>query len=358
MATVRTTPHVEMSRTKLEVDTIVCDKMDCERVDVLYVSRDYKERGDSGEMELNEWLYTTNYQSLEEWQNLVLNKQNVYPSLRIPYDEWMEKYIAKIENVPLDDVKSLLRSLLEPLTRNKDMDDYSVNEMMQQVTDVKIRQGAASMARSERMIRLSKGHDAWEGVTWILELLPRTPYNAVQALESYLYSQPNLPDDRIIGISQCIEIIYAKFVHCENSIEKLHGLEPVEFEWFIEYLYSCMGYDTLWTQATRDGGKDIIATGKRPDGIEQVYVECKLYKKTKLSLQSVQAFSRVIDKNEVNRGVIFCTGYVGENLRKEDKRIQIWSFDNMSTLLNSHLGSNWTEYVNRIVEVQRRKYKH
>ncbi|MGO4542306.1 restriction endonuclease [Paenibacillus sp. 2TAB19] len=307
-------------------------------------------------MELNEWLYTTNYQTFEEWQNLVLDREEVYPALRIPYDEWLEKYIENINDVQHAEVKNLLRCLLEPLTRNQDTSDYAINKMMQRVADAKIRQRAEKMASSENIIRLSKGLDAWEGVTWILELLPIAPYNAVQALESYLYSQPNLPDDRIIGIEQCIEIIFAKFIHCENSIEKLLTLKSVEFEWFIEYLYDHMGYDTLWTKATRDGGKDIIARGKRPDGFEQVYVECKLYKTTRLTLQAVQAFSRVIDKNEVNRGVIFCTGYVSESLKKEDKRIQIWSYKDMHTLLNAHLGSDWIDDVNTIVGIQRRKY--
>ncbi|RJX39591.1 restriction endonuclease [Paenibacillus pinisoli] len=307
-------------------------------------------------MELNEWLYTTNYQTFEEWQSLVLSRKEVYPALRIPYDEWLDKYIGNIKDVHQEDVKGLLRCLLEPLIRNQDTSDYAVNKMMQSVADAKIRQRAIKMASSEKIIRLSKGLEAWEGVTWILELLPAAPYNAVQALESYLYSQPNLPDDRIIGIAQCIEIIFAKFIHCDNSIEKLLTLKSVEFEWFIEYLYDRMGYDTLWTKATRDGGKDIIARGKRPDGFEQVYVECKLYKTTRLTLQAVQAFSRVIDKNEVNRGVIFCTGYVSENLKKEDKRIQIWSYKDMHTLLNAHLGSDWIDDVNTIVGIQRRKY--
>ncbi|ANS76990.1 hypothetical protein AWM70_22365 [Paenibacillus yonginensis] len=307
-------------------------------------------------MQLNEWLYTTNYKSFNEWQNLVINGGDVYPSVRIPYDEWLDEYLDNIEDVPLIDVKNLLRHLLEPITRNQDLSDYSINKIMLQSKDAKLSKRAKTRASSERLIRLSKGRDAWEGITWVLDLLPNKPYNAAQALESYIYSQPNLPDDRIIGIGQCIGIIYAKFIYCENSLGKLMNLKPIEFEWFIENLYESMGYETLWTSASRDGGKDIIATAIRPDGVEQVYIECKLYKTTPLTIETVRAFSRVIEKNEVNRGVIFCTGHASESLKNEDRRIHIWTYDDMQTLFNAHLGSDWSERVERIVENKRRKY--
>ncbi|WP_368292425.1 restriction endonuclease [Dehalobacter sp. TBBPA1] len=43
-------------------------------------------------------------------------------------------------------------------------------------------------------------------------------------------------------------------------------------------MYQKIGYDTKWTPPTCDGGKDIIVTIKRPDGMEYVYIECELYK--------------------------------------------------------------------------------
>ncbi|MDT3429029.1 restriction system protein [Paenibacillus forsythiae] len=308
-------------------------------------------------MSFNEWLYTNNYQSFKEWKSLVVNKENVYPSLRIPYREWVEEYMDGIGKESIKDVKDLIRCLLGAVTRKQDLDAYSINQVLLQSENESLRERAEKMAGSERLIRLSEGQDAWEGITWILELLPTGPFNAVQALESYLFSQPNLPDDRIIGIGQCIDIIYAKFIYNTSSLEKIMSLKPIEFEWYIEALYESMGYDTLWTTATRDEGKDIIATAQRPDGFEQVYVECKLYKKTQLTIEKVRAFSRVIDKNEVNRGVIFCTGYVNKNLKNEDKRINIWTYDDMHTLLNAHLGSDWSERVKIIVENKRRKYR-
>ncbi|WP_039790275.1 hypothetical protein, partial [Paenibacillus riograndensis] len=66
---------------------------------------------------------------------------------------------------------------------------------------------ASAVLESEVYRRIENEQEAWEGLTWILELLPSKPYRAIRALESYLLAQPNLPDDRITGIEQCCEII-------------------------------------------------------------------------------------------------------------------------------------------------------
>lgn len=53
------------------------------------------------------------------------------------------------------------------------------------------------------------------------------------------------------------------------------------------------------------------------------YAECKLYKTTELSNDTVKAFGYTVIKDNINRGVLFCTGYVNESLKKLDSRIQI-----------------------------------
>lgn len=216
---------------------------------------------------------------------------------------------------------------------------------------------AEKMYHNESLHRLESGQDAWEGLTWVLELLPSRPYKAIKAIENYLTAQQGLPDDRIIGLEQCAEIILAKFIHFENPLEKITNLKPKEFEWLIEILYESMGYHTTWTPSTRDGGKDIIARIKRTDGSELVYIECKLYKTTKLDIVLVRSFRDVMNENKVNRGVIFCTGYVNENIKKFDNRIQIWTYEEINVLLNAHLGSDWIERLDLLLDNQRRKHE-
>ncbi|MEI3234695.1 MAG: restriction endonuclease [Intestinibacter bartlettii] len=118
-------------------------------------------------------------------------------------------------------------------------------------------------------------------------------------------------------------------------------LSPREFELLIASLYEHLGYEIEVTPATRDGGKDIIAKMKREEGNEVVYVECKLSKTTELNDNVIRSLFGVISYDHVNRGVIFCTGYVSEKLRTENPLIQIWTLEEIIILLNAHLGSDW-----------------
>lgn len=308
--------------------------------------------------EFNSKYYTDNYSSLKEWLNLVMHNGDVFPFCKIPYYKWFDDYIDNIKEESVESVKNLLRCLLGPINRKLDEKQYEDYLFYLNSNDEELRENAKMMANNYEMFnRIEKGENAWEGITWVLELLPRHPYMAIKALESYLSAQVSLlPDDRIIGIEQSSEIISARFIYFERPLEKLLELKPVEFEWLIEELYQAMGYETKWTKATRDGGKDIIAKINRIDGYEEVYVECKLYSMTELRRKDVGYFGYIINKNNINRGVIFCTGYVNENIKNMDEKIQIWTYENINILLNSFIGSNWPENLERIIQNKRRQY--
>ncbi|WP_438445878.1 restriction endonuclease [Gorillibacterium sp. sgz5001074] len=305
-------------------------------------------------------FYTENFENFNEWFELIRKGDFVYPQLRIPYEEWLEEYIELINTKTISEVKELLRCLLVPVHRNTDVEYFKLYQNLKssdQMLNPKLQELLSGMDSNEMYKRIGNGNDAWEGVTWILELLPYSPYQAVISLEGYAYSQPNLPDDRIIGISQCVKIIYARFIHLDKPKRNLLNLQPVEFEWLIEYLYSRMGYKTQWTSMTRDGGKDIIASITRADGEERVYIECKLYNTTELSNQHVKTFAYTVNDDKINRGVIFCTGYANNALKNIDQRITIINYEGINVLLNSHLGSDWDERLDKIIKFQRNKFK-
>ncbi|NME07236.1 restriction endonuclease [Psychrobacillus sp. BL-248-WT-3] len=300
--------------------------------------------------------YSDNYATFDEWVSLVSdNNELVVPFCKIPYREWLEDYLENVHNRSVEEVKDLLRCLLRPFTREADISNYKIYFQLKQSEITTFAEMASTMSNIELYHRVKNGQEAWEGLTWVLEFLPSRPYKAIKALENYVISESSLPDDRIIGIDQCAEIIMEKFINFENPLEKLTSLKPIEFEWLIEELYKWMGYETTWTPSTRDGGKDIIASIKRPDGNEIVYVECKLYKTTKLTIKDVRNLHSVITNDKVNRGVIFCTGYVNDNLGKFDSRIQIWSYDTINVLLNAHLGINWAERLDIVLDNKKRE---
>lgn len=320
-------------------------------------------------MEILELCYRDNYETFDKWFHLIKMNKEVYPKFRIPYQEWLDEYIENIESKNEGEVLELLRHLLSPFTRETDMSDYeyanlcyenikkgSMPKEYEEINKGRLR----SFIKVEKYRRLHNGQDAWEGLTWILQFLPHSPYKAIKALDSYLSAEEAyMPDDRIIGINQCISIIEAKFIYSNNDGEKYlkHFLNPREFELLIGSLYESLGYEVEVTPATRDGGKDIIARIDREDGKEVVYVECKLYKTTKLTIKDVAYFALAIRDNKINRGVLFCTGYVNQKLREVDSRIQIWTLEDIIVLLNAHLGSEWYKRLSLLIENQRHKNK-
>lgn len=311
-------------------------------------------------MELYENIYTKNFNSFEEWFKLISDNEFVYPRIRIPYSKWVEEYINDIDNKSENDVKNLLRYLLFPFSREIDTYIYNefnnLNEIIKSkdipkhIYDI-FKKDLEKIERIEKNRRVLNGQEAWEGLTWVLQLLPFKPYKAIKALNSYIEAEiMYIPDDRIIGINQCIAIIEAKFINTNKDLESyITDLTPRDFELLIGNLYRSLGFEVEITPATRDGGKDIIARINREEGKEVVYVECKLYKTTKLSKTSVRNFCCAVLKDNINRGALFCTGYVNERLKKFDNRIQIWTIEDIITLLNAHLGSNWYTRLDRLI---------
>lgn len=55
-----------------------------------------------------------------------------------------------------------------------------------------------------------------------------------------------------------------------NSINRFNGRD---FELFMGFIFEQLGYNSFVSQATRDGGKDIVLKNKG----EKIYVECKRY---------------------------------------------------------------------------------
>ena len=302
--------------------------------------------------------------TFEEWYEYLRQGREVYPKNMILYEDWKEGYINSIQSRSDLEVKELLRYLLSPYTRKLDVDNYEMLKNMKMLqTEEKnhnneFREITERTLNLELYYRIGASQQAWEGLTWVLQLLPYHPQKAIEAIGIYLDSEIGvIPDERIIGLNQCIEIIEEKYIRGKVSKDALIDLEPREFEYLIELLYQELGYSTVLTPATRDGGKDVIARIERPDGKEEVYAECKLYWKTKLSLDSVQKLGYVMNKNNATRGVIFCTGYVNKKIRKEDKRIQIWTLEDINFLLNAYLGTDWTKRLPILLDNQRRKYE-
>lgn len=67
-----------------------------------------------------------------------------------------------------------------------------------------------------------------------------------------------------------------------------------------------MRYETL-TPARKDGGRDVIATKRKPGSLEHTRIECKLYNEEPIGLRVVQRLLGVVSGEKVNKGVVVTT---------------------------------------------------
>lgn len=303
-------------------------------------------------------FYTDNYDSLEEWISLRKeNDEEVYPQFFIPYNEWLEEYIEDIDSKSDMEIKDLLRILLQPYTLGMDTDksthwciDYLSNQDNIDKNPELYELAINNLKYDERLQRINRSQEAWEGLTWIIPLLDNSPLKAIKVLGTYLDAECMfMPDIRISGISDCISIIEARYIKNSSLGSKMiFSLKPRDFEILIAMLYKKMGYDVTLTKATRDGGKDVIAKINETDRCEKIYVECKLYKTTELKKESVRALGYVMMNEKATRATIFTTGYASNELKTMDERIQIWDMDNMIFLLNAYMGEKWYTDFDRL----------
>ncbi len=282
----------------------------------------------------------------KEWFMLASNRRGMYyPTSKIPF-RFYNDYLKDVGAKDINEIKEVLRILLGGGTFGIDTFMFEYCPELDKYCKENKNSGINySISSDERYHRMMIGRTAWEGVTWGLNFLPVYPIKVIELLQDYLIASiQSMPDDMIDGYYQAIEIIRKRFVDIKYPEEIFEALKPCEFERLICVLYNKIGYSTEWTQATRDGGKDIIASKENAYGNEYIYIECKKYSKSELKIETVRAFAYTVLNDKVHKGIIFCTGYVPKTLFEYDQRIEIIDYSKLIELLNSYYG-DWLNFV-------------
>lgn len=194
------------------------------------------------------------------------------------------------------------------------------------------------------------GSPIWEGNTWIIDLLPHEPKVALEGLHAYFIAHiQHLPDGRFDGLGEVEALIRAKFIQAPSS-EALLTLDPYQFEHLIDSLYMKMGYSTVLTKRTYDGGVDVIATKSTPGSIEKILIQCKHVKKD-IGVKEVRALLGVVFDNKANKGIIISSVSFTPAARKlqQNNPIDLIGNKELQLLLNANFGSNWPLHLDFIL---------
>lgn len=300
--------------------------------------------------------------SLEEWLDLVNNSigDEAFINYAFPTNRHLKDYLATIPTRSEEDVLRLVFIFLIPSTSLEC--DAAHLEAMEAARRVEP-EFYERMMRSQYSKRLFCYENdlsispPWEGITWILDLLPDQPRRALEALKAYISAHNQaLPDGRFQGLLDAAEIIRAKFIGIPGSnserVRLLLTLHWRDFEYLIETLYRNMRYETQLTPPTKDGGRDIIATKRSPGRLAHLRIECKQYNEEAVGLGVVQRLLGVVSGEKVNKGVIVTTSRFtrpASKYAKENPRLELISGDQLVLLMNEYLGSTWPLHVERLI---------
>jgi len=299
---------------------------------------------------------------LEDWLELVLNNKTSkrIADYQFPTNEMLHEYIGSVDSRSDQEVKRLLLKFLIPagslgsdrrsfesLQLMKDKEPAHYNNVMNYQFYQRLEKWMYSSGRSQA---------PWEGITWILDLLPYRPKEALEGLDAYFLAHIQmLPDGRFGGLSDASAIIRAKYIGLPGNqteqVESLFDLSDRDFECLVESLYTQMDFETSLTPPKRDGGRDVIAVSTKPGRSESLRIECKKYRKP-VGVAIARGVLGVVSSEKATKGVIVTTGrYTRGSLEfaKDNPRIELIDGDTFVRMMNEFHAPLWPARVNVII---------
>lgn len=306
-------------------------------------------------------LIETENISLSEWLNLLDQspKDAHYIDYMFPTDQHREEYLSTVHQRSEVEVKKLLRRFLWlPTTFGEDK--YKAELLLQQLKE-KVTTKDTELHRRVCLYIASRGRmPIWDGLQWVLDLLPTNPRECLQVLESYLglYGYP-LPEGRFHGLIDAMSVIRTKFIDIPVLGREFESINNRQFELLVAELYERMGYRTTVTKQTRDGGRDVIAECHETGKLENLLIEVK-HHESPIGVSKVRELLGVVSSEKVNKGVPITTSRFSKNavsFAKSNPRIELIENRQLVKLLNEYLGTTWFSNLYLIMSERIRKEK-
>jgi len=298
---------------------------------------------------------------LDEWLKYVLQPSSDVSIVdyEFPTDKHFDEFIATIDKRSDNEIRKILMKFLIP-SGTLGIDKLRLAGFVAaRQNDPEMFRRMTGLQFYRRLFLYATKRSScppWEGITWIIDLLPVFPKQALEGLNAYSLAHiQQLPDGRINGLFEAAEIIRAKYIGLPKNqgekIKLLMELSSREFEHIVERLYSEMDYETQLTPAQKDGGRDIIAKKNRVGNLEHLLVECKQYSKP-VDIKIVRALMGVVSDEKVNKGVLVTTSRFTKgaiDFADRNPRLELISGNNLIPLLNEHFGARWPVQIERII---------
>lgn len=305
--------------------------------------------------------------TLEQWLELMEKRpKNVdFFHFQFPTDEIREQFLANIFNYSEKTITEILNSFLD-VGAYLASDDSSYNHLERLMEDDP--EEATRLLKEvpyyQRLLAYvaSRGRTPLrEGITWIIDLLPSSPREALDALEAYFQVHGlYLPDGRIHGLSDAMAILRTRYFSTDETVANsiLFSLNPIDFEHLAESLYVRMGYRTEMTKSSHDGGRDIIATKNEPGKKEKILIQCKRWQNV-VSVEDVRALLGVVTHEKATKGTLITTSHFSPDANtfaNENPSIELISFKPLQHLLSEHFGQLWITHTDHLLLTSKKRH--
>lgn len=303
-------------------------------------------------------LIRTEKLNLKEWLDLVNNppENSLFSDYCFPTEKHKQEYLSSVHLRTDKDVKNLLRHFLirsGSLGTDEFHFDYVLGLLKNNRAEFE------RLMEFEHTKRLFTG-SPWEGITWVLDLLPHWPREALDGLDAYFLANCQvMPDGRIDGLSDAKAIIRAKYLGAVHPPEILGAIKPRNLEYLVCHLYHEMDYSVRLMQKTHDGGRDVIATKDKSGSREVVQVQCRTSKR-KVPVQAVRELLGTVTSSKSNKGVLVSNSGFTEAAGKmaaDNPRIELINGKDLERLLNEYVGPSWSSRIDDVLAESVKTYK-
>ena len=130
-----------------------------------------------------------------------------------------------------------------------------------------------------------------------------------------------------------------------NNPDLIYNISSREFEEIIERLFRDAGFETKLTPATRDGGRDIIATKHEMGKPVVFYIECKRYgKQNNVGVNIVRSLLGVQTSDQINKAFLVTTGHVTRGalqfVENQNSLLSVIGIDEIHELIRKSANKN------------------
>lgn len=308
----------------------------------------------------NEEILDVNETTLDEWIELLRNPpagklfiRNMFPT-DSHRDEWLKTAHRRSES----EVKLLLRHFLISTGSNR-MDSYDARHAISKI------QGGVSideLKEHDRRLILyarSKGkYPVWEGIGWILDLLPKYPRMALNVIDAFFQANyDRLTDNYLSGLFDTQLIIRNRYIespHTKDPATKvLLGLDWRELEWLCAVIYEHMGFQVMVTSRGNDDGVDVFAANRTTGYKGLAVIQAKKWNDNNpVGKAEIRELLGTIVLHRATKGILITTGRYESGaleMAEVDPRIELLGQEQIIQLLNEYCGADWYLRVDRLI---------